>query len=461
MHSPSVKWNDSFFWSVFWFQTIILIIYGLWVDYGDDVAGDASAGEVQIDRFYAMFQDVHIMIFIGFGFLMTFLRKYGYSAVSYNFILAALCFQWSIIIQNFVRQLWKNPFDSKFFDRYQDILVDVRFLTEGDFAAGSFLITFGAVIGKVTPTQLVWVVFFEMFWYSANESLIIHSFRASDPGGSMVIHTFGAFFGLGLSKIMTPKNVDLDDCKPVYHSDLFSMIGTIFLWCFWPSFNGALVSDVANSRHRAAVNTLFSLCGSCVAAGALSRLTRGGKFEMVDIQNATLAGGVAMGAACACSIGIWGAILTGMVAGAVSIFGFRYLQEFLYQKIGLHDTCGVLNLHGMPGIIGGLASAVAAVAVDDSKYGGHIEAVWFGREVGRSAGRQGAYQVAATGVAVGLGLLGGILTGLFLNSRLFAKRTMVYSDSEFWSTPEETPLYHSASQTQNLELTRRHRTEEP
>jgi hypothetical protein len=29
-----------------------------------------------IADFYAMFQDIHIMIFIGFGFLMTFLKKY-------------------------------------------------------------------------------------------------------------------------------------------------------------------------------------------------------------------------------------------------------------------------------------------------------------------------------------------------------------------------------------------------
>ena len=30
-----------------------------------------------IADFYSMFQDIHVMIFIGFGFLMTFLRKYG------------------------------------------------------------------------------------------------------------------------------------------------------------------------------------------------------------------------------------------------------------------------------------------------------------------------------------------------------------------------------------------------
>jgi hypothetical protein len=30
-----------------------------------------------INDFYSMFQDIHIMIFIGFGFLMTFLKRYG------------------------------------------------------------------------------------------------------------------------------------------------------------------------------------------------------------------------------------------------------------------------------------------------------------------------------------------------------------------------------------------------
>ncbi len=29
-----------------------------------------------IADFYSMFQDIHVMIFIGFGFLMTFLKKY-------------------------------------------------------------------------------------------------------------------------------------------------------------------------------------------------------------------------------------------------------------------------------------------------------------------------------------------------------------------------------------------------
>lgn len=44
-----------------------------------------------------VFQDVHVMIFVGFGFLMTFLRRYGYSSIGFNFLLAAFAIQWSTI----------------------------------------------------------------------------------------------------------------------------------------------------------------------------------------------------------------------------------------------------------------------------------------------------------------------------------------------------------------------------
>ena len=48
---------------------------------------------------FAVFQDVHVMIFIGFGFLMTFLRRYGYSSVSFNFLIAAFVIQWATLVR--------------------------------------------------------------------------------------------------------------------------------------------------------------------------------------------------------------------------------------------------------------------------------------------------------------------------------------------------------------------------
>lgn len=47
-----------------------------------------------------VFQDVHVMIFIGFGFLMTFLKRYGFSSVGINLLLAAFGLQWGLLLQN-------------------------------------------------------------------------------------------------------------------------------------------------------------------------------------------------------------------------------------------------------------------------------------------------------------------------------------------------------------------------
>lgn len=51
--------------------------------------------------FLTVFQDVHVMIFIGFGFLMTFLKRYGFSSVGINLLLAAFGLQWGLLLQNF------------------------------------------------------------------------------------------------------------------------------------------------------------------------------------------------------------------------------------------------------------------------------------------------------------------------------------------------------------------------
>ena len=57
-------------------EIAVVILYGVWFDYAYE---ESTAEGVQ--RFYNYFRDVNVMIFFGFGFLMTFLRKYGYSAI--------------------------------------------------------------------------------------------------------------------------------------------------------------------------------------------------------------------------------------------------------------------------------------------------------------------------------------------------------------------------------------------
>ena len=60
----------------------------------------------------AVFQDVHLMIFVGFGFLMAFLKRYGFSAVSVNLLLSSFVVQYSMVLRGF---LSKKFHDTGFF----------------------------------------------------------------------------------------------------------------------------------------------------------------------------------------------------------------------------------------------------------------------------------------------------------------------------------------------------------
>ena len=53
---------------------------------------------------HAEFQDVHVMMFFGFWFLMTFLKKYGFGAITYNFLISAIVIQWATLLNTWVRQ---------------------------------------------------------------------------------------------------------------------------------------------------------------------------------------------------------------------------------------------------------------------------------------------------------------------------------------------------------------------
>ena len=64
-------------------------------------------------------------------------------------------------------------------------------------------------------------------------------------------------------------------------SDMFSLVGTVFLWMFWPSFNAAAAAAGA-PQHRAVLNTYFSLCACVLASFAISAATHEKqKFVMV------------------------------------------------------------------------------------------------------------------------------------------------------------------------------------
>jgi ammonium transporter Rh len=236
-------------------------------------------------------------------------------------------------------------------------------LIKGDFAAGAVLISFGAVLGKINPFQLLIMAIFEICFMTLNETIGVENFKASDMGGSMFVHLFGAWFGIGLTYTFSPKEAkNHPKASANYNSNLIAMVGTLFLWMFWPSFNGALAEG--NSQHRVVLNTVIALTASCLGAFIVSGLLRSNRhkllFDMEDVLNATLAGGVMIGTSSDMVLQPAVSIFIGFFAGCLSAFGFCRISPYLSEKFGIYDTCGVNNLHGIPGFLGGLIGVIIA-----------------------------------------------------------------------------------------------------
>eukprot|EP01097_Dermamoeba_algensis_P008476 TRINITY_DN5677_c0_g1_i1.p1 TRINITY_DN5677_c0_g1~~TRINITY_DN5677_c0_g1_i1.p1 ORF type:complete len:447 (-),score=73.49 TRINITY_DN5677_c0_g1_i1:34-1374(-) len=421
-------------WSIF-FQGLMILFFGLFTRYDSEKNPDRAI--------YPFFQDVHVMMFIGFGYLMTFMRQNAFSSVGFTFLIGAQVIQWCILVRGFIEQAFHS-------EGYHKIPIDIPTLINADYCVASVLIAYGAVLGKVDMGQLSFMSFMHVMFYCVNEAICVNEFQSSDIGGTMYIHVFGAYFGLGVSFVISHKEKRHDKQNSTYLTDIFAMIGTIFLWMYWPSFNSALANE-PSQQIRTIVNTLLSLCACCVMSFTISMTFRhNGKLDMIDIQNATLAGGVAVGTCANMMIDPWGALLIGSVAGVLSTVGFIFIQPFLEKKLGLHDTCGVHNLHGMPGLLGGVAGVIAASVATWDKYDGNLADVFPARseteqehgEHGRSASRQAWFQLAALLLSFGMAISGGLLTGLAMRfSKIFRNLDQqdYYDDDQFWNMPPENP----------------------
>lgn len=83
----------------------------------------------------------------------------------------------------------------------------------------------------------------ELFFYALNEFIVLHYLGAADIGASMLVHLYGAVFGLTVSYILGPKNASSSPhCGDSYNSNLIAMVGTLFLFIYWPSFNAGFVT---------------------------------------------------------------------------------------------------------------------------------------------------------------------------------------------------------------------------
>ncbi|XP_036957265.1 rh50-like protein [Acanthopagrus latus] len=417
---------------VFVLEVVMIALYAVFVTYDDNANAKMQNNETNpmdnsLYRDYPYFADVQVMIFVGFGCLLAFFRFYGFSGMVFNFLTATFAIQWAILMQGF----FQFYYDGK-------IHLGVINLLNAEFACAVVLISFGAVLGKTGPVQLLVMALLEVPIFAVTEWAVLKYIRINDAGGSILIHLFAAYFGLGATFVLYRPSLNKGHAKEItsYHSDILSVMGTLFLWVFWPSFNSALTLK-GDDQHRAILHTFIGLSSSTITAFALSAIfNKRGKLTMADIQNVTLAGGVTVGASVDMMISPVGAYVLGIMGCTACFFGYRYLTPFMAQRLRIQDQCGIHNLHGLTGLISSTAGICAILLATEETYGPSMYQIFSHRAppegdpkllelqqlipglkpgLGRTAKEQALYQVAAIFATIAVSAVGGLLTGFVMN----------------------------------------------
>ena len=382
---------------------------------------------------YPAFQDINVMMLIGFGFLMTFIRSYAWSAIAWTFLINAFVTQYYILLSPF----WEKVLNH---DSHEFLInIDIVFLIRCSYSVASVLIAFGGLIGRVGPKDILIIGSIHIVGYSLNELLVYNNIGMIDAGGSSVIHTYGAYFGLTTCLILSTKIKPMSDIKTSYLSNIFGFIGTLFLWLYWPSFNYGLTATNSFEQNQIVVNTVLSLTGSLLGTFIMSALSFGDGLEMESLLNATLAGGVVIGAPCSVIYRPGFSILIGFTTGIISTLCFYNLTPKLLKCIGLYDTCGIHNLHGIPGLLGGIWSAII-IAFYNTGYDPAVAAQYSTGKllnIQTDFMRQGGLQIAGTltslGMGIGFGVIAGLVGRCFYNedNKEFYQDTTYFEEAHF------------------------------
>ncbi|XP_061336307.1 blood group Rh(CE) polypeptide isoform X3 [Pezoporus flaviventris] len=350
MPSSYRNFRNSVPWLILSLEAVFIALFYFVFPYDD-----------KLIKAYPAFQDVNHMMIFGFGFFLMFLKRYGFSTTGFNLLLIVLGVQCSVLIDLFVLLLQRQN------------KCHLARLIEAAMSLTAVVISTGAVLGKANPVQLILMTVLELIVFRMSRWMNNTFLRVTDSISMMHVHLFGAYFGLAISSCFPEPSPRTDKNARTPKSDLLSMLGTLFLWVFWPSFNSIL----SDKKWRVIYNTYFGLAVSAVTAFALSVLTtKDGKFRM------------------------------------------RCLNP-----LKLHDTSGVHFTFGMPAVLGALTQVILLIITNWNNL--------------PSMGYLVMIQVGAFCLTISVALITGLIAGLILNLRLFKSIPVskYFEDQFYWEFP--------------------------
>merc|ERR1719247_1915823 len=64
----------------------------------------SAADDTDGSSIYNFYVGIALMMFVGFGYLMTFLKQYGLGAVGFTMLITCLGVQWAVIVENIMAE---------------------------------------------------------------------------------------------------------------------------------------------------------------------------------------------------------------------------------------------------------------------------------------------------------------------------------------------------------------------
>ncbi len=285
------------------------------------------------------------------------------SVVMHCFVITAIVsLFWAIIGYSLVfgeGNSWIGGVGNAFLGGLSDLRADTS-IPESAFVLFQMtfaIITPALIIGSfVERIRFGWVVVFSLLW-----SLFVYvpiarwvwgggwlaQLGTLDFAGGIVVHTTAGVAALILAKMLGPrKGFNKTLLSP--HSPALTMTGAGLLWVGWYGFNGGSALAASDDAASAILNTHFAACAAALVWIGIERI-KIGKATSIGVVTGAVAG-LATVTPAAGFIGPMGAIILGLLGGALCF----YAVQFVKQALKIDDSLDVFAVHGVGGILGSL-----------------------------------------------------------------------------------------------------------
>ncbi len=180
---------------------------------------------------------------------------------------------------------------------------------------------------------------------------LIWQWGALDFAGGTVVHINAGVAGL-VGAYLVGKRVGYGKEAFPPHSLTLTMVGASLLWVGWFGFNAGSALEANGTAGLAFMNT-FVATAAAVLSWIFAEWFLKGKPSMLGAASGAVAGLVAITPA-AGNVGLMGALIIGLLAGVICLWGVTGLKKMLK----VDDALDVFGVHALGGIFGALATGI-------------------------------------------------------------------------------------------------------